>query len=167
MAPRRLGLLRIAEVSKWPSLSEANYSRYFSATSASPVSNASTTSPSLQSAPFSSPSVPQSSNPSTPWQLPGPPPSAPPLSQVIFASYNPSLYGPMPGARQSPVNLGFYQGGVPLSTSDSSRGGVSYNRPATTSGTQGPKPPLPVRIFSRYCSLKELTSAVLAAAKTN
>lgn len=137
----------------------ANCSQQVTVISASPVNNASATSPSLQSPPRSTPSFPQPSNPSIPWQLPGTPPSAPPLSQVIFASYNPSTYGPMPGARQSPVNLGFYQGDAPLSTYDTSRGGVNYNNPGTSGGAQGPKPPLPVRSYSCcLCTLKVLIS---------
>lgn len=72
----------------------------------------------------------------------------------------------MPGARPSPVNLGFYQGGVPLSTSDTSREGMSYTRPGTAGGTQGPKPPLPVRNPSYYNSFKVLTGGEFTAAKT-
>ena len=72
----------------------------------------------------------------------------------------------MPGARQSPVNLGFYQGGVPLSTSDTSREGMGYTRPGTAGGTQGPKPLLPVRKFSYHNSFQVLTGAEFTAAKT-
>lgn len=144
----------------------ANSSQLFSVISASPVSNVSATSPSLQSPPSSNPSLPLPSNPSPPWQLPGPPPSAPPLSQIIFASYDPSTYGPMPGARQSPVNLGFYQGSVSLNMPDTSREDVNYDHLGTSGGAQASKPPLPVRHYFYFlCSSKALINMEFAAAK--
>ena len=120
----------------------------FLAISPTSVNNESTPSPSVRSTlspPLSPPPSLQSPNSSPPWQLPGPPPSAPPLSEVIFAPYSPSTYGPMPGAHRSAVNLGFYQGGANSSTSDTTRWGVKYNHQSTSGGAQGPKPPLPVR----------------------
>lgn len=129
------------------------YSQHISAISASPPNNASATSPSFRpplSPARSTPSFPQSPNSPPPWQLPGPPPSAPPLSQVIFATYSPSTYGPMPGARHSPVNLGLRHGDASLGTPDTSRWGVKYNHQDTLGRVEGSKPALPVRI-SRCC----------------
>ncbi|KAI9887025.1 MAG: hypothetical protein M1823_001169 [Watsoniomyces obsoletus] len=39
-----------------------------------------------------------------PWSTTGSLPTAPPASQFQASTYNPSIYGPMPGAQQSPVS---------------------------------------------------------------
>lgn len=109
-----------------------------------------------------------SSNSPQVWQLPGPP-SVPPVRQVAPASYNPNTYGPMPGARQSPVNVPWNQSSVnppsnqrnsSAGTSDTSKwinsaGGGSdiskrfakYTNSYPPSSSQASKPPLPVRLF--------------------
>ncbi|MCJ1464679.1 hypothetical protein MMC07_003292 [Pseudocyphellaria aurata] len=117
---------------------------------------------------FSQPRTHSSSSSNSPqsWQLPGPPP-LPPVRQMAPASYNPNTYGPMPGARQSPVTAPWnqYLASPPSnqrnsssSTSDTSKwtdsaGGRSdnserfakYTNSYPLSSGQATKPPLPPR----------------------
>lgn len=117
---------------------------------------------------FPQPRTPSSTSSNSPkaWQPPGPPPG-PPVIGATPASYNPNAYGPMPGARQSPVNAPWNQSPViPWNqrnsaitsdtskwantsgvTSDISKRFAKYTQSYPPSSSQAAKPPLPVRSF--------------------
>ena len=91
-------------------------------------------------------------DPGQTWQtyfenLPGFQPSAPPASQFSSAPYDPSTYGLMPSAQQSPIHPAFRQPAVSGINPDTSAWGVKYNSNHGHGSVQSPKPPqLPVRL---------------------
>ncbi|KAL8942380.1 MAG: hypothetical protein Q9216_001700 [Gyalolechia sp. 2 TL-2023] len=78
-------------------------------------------------------------------RLPGPPPTAPPAHPVAQSSYNPNNYGPMPGARLSPINANWSGSSQLTANADTSRWGVNYNQPSAQHSQSELKPPLPPR----------------------
>ncbi|KAL8952301.1 MAG: hypothetical protein Q9222_001790 [Ikaeria aurantiellina] len=83
-------------------------------------------------------------------KLPGPPPTAPPAHPVAQSSYNPNNYGPMPGARHSPVNATWNQSSQSVHQPDTSTWGVKYHQSNPQQSLPGLKPPLPPRISSSH-----------------
>ncbi|KAL9603381.1 MAG: hypothetical protein Q9219_001243 [cf. Caloplaca sp. 3 TL-2023] len=83
--------------------------------------------------------------PSQQSKLPGPPPTAPPPHSVAQSTYNPNTYGPMPGARLSPINATWNQSAHSLASTDTSRWGVNYNHLNAHHAPPELKPPLPPR----------------------
>ncbi|KAL8836555.1 MAG: hypothetical protein Q9170_002875 [Blastenia crenularia] len=81
-------------------------------------------------------------------RLPGPPPTAPPAHPVAQSSYNPNTYGPMPGARLSPINPTWNQSSHTIANVDTSKWGVASNHPSPQHSQPELKPPLPPRALS-------------------
>ncbi|KAI4170736.1 MAG: hypothetical protein LQ343_004734 [Gyalolechia ehrenbergii] len=77
--------------------------------------------------------------------FPGPPPTAPPAHPVAQSSYNPNNYGPMSGARLSPINAKWSPSSQSTTNADTSRWGVNYDHPSAQHSQSELKPPLPPR----------------------
>ncbi|KAL8737474.1 MAG: hypothetical protein Q9181_001634 [Wetmoreana brouardii] len=101
--------------------------------------------PSAASAPPISQWSPQYNGPAQHIKLPGPPPTAPPAHPVVQSSYNPNTYGPMPGARHSPLNTSWNQSSHSVAQVDTSTWGVNYHHNNAQQSQSGLKPPLPPR----------------------
>lgn len=76
--------------------------------------------------------------------FPGPPSTAPPAHPVAQSSYNPNTYGPMPGARLSPINPTWNQSSPSVASPDTSKWGVHYQQVQAKLSQTQLKPPLPV-----------------------
>ncbi|KAL8707905.1 MAG: hypothetical protein Q9220_007125 [cf. Caloplaca sp. 1 TL-2023] len=76
-------------------------------------------------------------------KIPGPPSTAPLAHPVAQSSYNPNNYGPMPGARHSPVNTTWNQSSHSVHQPDTSTWGVKHLQSNAHQSLPGLKPPLP------------------------
>lgn len=100
--------------------------------------------PNLTSSPPTSQYSPYQNGSLQQTRLPGPPSTAPPTHAVARSSYNPSIYGPITGARLSPINPTWNQSSHSVTNTDTSKWGVNYYHGDVSKPQSESKPPLPV-----------------------